>query len=627
MTLTQKPFFFILFLVFCLTNLFAQKNFEKELLNAYLKKDSSNYYFYQTYKKLKTKADTANYLYFKFFQKDKINETDSVHFFAKKIIPLYYQLDTTNRLRRIHVRLYYQYLHNGNYENALKEIHKALAIAQQQKDTANISLHYSDISILHHDFNDFEKGIFYGKKAFRIMNSAKNKEYKYLMYANNATGINFDDWNKPNSALFYHYKNLAYFKKVKDSLNFAFVLNNIANTNLKIRNYSKAKQYLKRALAINSVRNRDYNLASNYTNLGTIAYKENNYSKARNYFKKATYHANKSYSIEKKRDILEQEYFFYKKIKNYKKALEKQDAFYVLQDSVFNKERAEQFAKLEVEYQTEKKEKEIAQQKEKLLAQELAIKNRNIYAILLGAALLILGIIFYAVYKRNKLKKKQLQKEIDLKDALATIKTQNRLQEQRLRISRDLHDNIGSQLTFIISSIDNLKFISKDANQKLKVKLSNISSFTSETIHQLRDTIWAMNKPEVTIEDIHTRVLSYLEKAKNATQNIDFEVNQNIEDNVVLSSLMGMNIFRVMQEAINNAIKYAEASKISISMNKKEHQLIITTIDNGIGFDLNTVTLGNGLSNMEKRLSEIDGTIKIDSKIEKGTTIQIICKL
>ena len=104
----------------------------------------------------------------------------------------------------------------------------------------------------------------------------------------------------------------------------------------------------------------------------------------------------------------------------------------------------------------------------------MAIKNRNLYTILLISALLILGIVFYAVHKKNQFKKKQLQKEIDLKDALATIKTQNRLQEQRLRISRDLHDNIGSQLTFIISSIDNLKFISKDANQKLKDKLSNI---------------------------------------------------------------------------------------------------------------------------------------------------------
>ena len=241
--------------------------------------------------------------------------------------------------------------------------------------------------------------------------------------------------------------------------------------------------------------------------------------------------------------------------------------------------------------------------------------------------MLILGIIFFAIYKRNQFKRKQLQKEIDLKDALATIKTQNRLQEQRLRISRDLHDNIGSQLTFIISSIDNLKYISKDANIKLKNKLSNISSFTGDTIHQLRDTIWAMNKSEISVEDLHTRVLSFIEKAKIAVPETEFEIVCDIDKNSSFSSLVGMNIFRVIQEAINNAIKYADAKKIEIQLSKNNQNFIISIIDDGKGFDINTIDLGNGLSNMEKRMSEIDGKININSKTSKGTTIQIICNL
>jgi len=70
-------------------------------------------------------------------------------------------------------------------------------------------------------------------------------------------------------------------------------------------------------------------------------------------------------------------------------------------------------------------------------------------------------------YNQQKLRNSQLRKENELKTALAQIETQNRLQEQRLRISRDLHDNIGAQLTFIISSIDTLKLRFKDMNEKL----------------------------------------------------------------------------------------------------------------------------------------------------------------
>ena len=201
------------------------------------------------------------------------------------------------------------------------------------------------------------------------------------------------------------------------------------------------------------------------------------------------------------------------------------------------------------------------------------------------------------------------------------------MQEESLKISRDLHDNIGSQLTFIISSIDNLKYISKDASTKLKGKLSNISSFTGDTIHQLRDTIWAMNKSEISVEDLHTRVLSFIEKAKVAVTETEFEIIYEIDKNSSFSSLVGMNIFRVIQEAINNAIKYADAKKIEVQISKTNQNFIISIIDDGKGFDMNTIELGNGLSNMEKRMSEIDAKIHIKSELSKGTHIQIICNL
>lgn len=88
--------------------------------------------------------------------------------------------------------------------------------------------------------------------------------------------------------------------------------------------------------------------------------------------------------------------------------------------------------------------------------------------------LILASVIIYFLGKRNQLKRMQLEKELALKEELSQIKTKNKLQEQRLEISRDLHDNIGSQLTFIISSLDNLKFISKTKNSKILIKLEEI---------------------------------------------------------------------------------------------------------------------------------------------------------
>jgi signal transduction histidine kinase len=84
-----------------------------------------------------------------------------------------------------------------------------------------------------------------------------------------------------------------------------------------------------------------------------------------------------------------------------------------------------------------------------------------------------------------------------------------------------------------------------------------------------------------------------------------------------------MNIYRIIQEAINNALKYADANAIDVQFKKVENELFVSIIDNGKGFDPTTVEEGNGLNNMKKRAHEIDGNINIHSETSKGTTVQL----
>lgn len=207
------------------------------------------------------------------------------------------------------------------------------------------------------------------------------------------------------------------------------------------------------------------------------------------------------------------------------------------------------------------------------------------------------------------------------------IESQNELQEQRLSISRDLHDNIGSQLTFVISSIENLKFGIGDSNPKAQTKLSQISDFTKSTIIELRDTIWAMNTNEIVFDDLRVRILNFLNNAKIAKENIDFKftIEEKLKD-IKLTSLIWVNIYRTTQEAVNNAIKYADATKISVAINEVENHIQICIKDNGKGFDFNEVSKGNGLFNMEKRITAIEGKLSINSIVNEGTTIQILIK-
>jgi len=258
-----------------------------------------------------------------------------------------------------------------------------------------------------------------------------------------------------------------------------------------------------------------------------------------------------------------------------------------------------------------------------LAEKDLEVRRKNTYIYgSLGLAF-VLALIGFLLYKQQKLKNYQLKKEGELKSALAKIETQNQLQEQRLRISRDLHDNIGAQLTFIISSIDNLKFGFTEMSEQLRNKLSGISIFTSQTIYELCDTIWAMNKENITIEDLQARISNFIEQAKSASEQTDFSFNMDgdVSENQMFSSLEGVNIYRIIQEAVNNSLKYASAKSIEVNISKGQHKYKIDISDDGKGFDQNIVVLGNGLNNMKKRSREIGGEIEFLSKIGEGTKV------
>ena len=197
-----------------------------------------------------------------------------------------------------------------------------------------------------------------------------------------------------------------------------------------------------------------------------------------------------------------------------------------------------------------------------------------------------------------------------------------------MSISRDLHDNIGAQLTFIISSVENLKFGFPTVEESIKSQLTKISDFTKTTIVELRDTIWALNASEFSFEDLTSRIYNFIEKAQSAKENIAFQFI--IDDRCKsqkFTSLEGVNLYRTIQEALNNAIKYAEATEISVRVQPLEKGIFIQIEDNGKGFNLKKVELGNGILNMQKRIEEIGGTFTLQTEFSKGTQILIFLNL
>jgi signal transduction histidine kinase len=131
-----------------------------------------------------------------------------------------------------------------------------------------------------------------------------------------------------------------------------------------------------------------------------------------------------------------------------------------------------------------------------------------------------------------------------------------------------------------------------------------------------------MNSSAILFEDLKLRIMNFIEKAKKAQESIQFtfEIDADLS-RLELPSIVGMNVYRTIQESINNAIKYANAKQVDITIKSNGDQIDIKVSDDGIGFDIGDTSTGNGLLNMKKRIREIGGDFKLQSQIGEGTTV------
>lgn len=509
----------------------------------------------------------------------------------------------------------------GMYEAAIDNYLKALKIYEAKNYLEDQATVNNNIGMVYSYLGVNNKAVEFHTKAKNVFEKLNNKKGISNVY-NNIAIIYANDGDL-TKALSYFKFSLNIEEELKSKKGVAESLNNVGAVYYYMEEIDSALAYFRKSLKFEKLIGNDSGLGASYNNIAQVLIENKKLASTKMYIDSAYYYATKSKtSVDIETALLNYSEFY--EVKNdFGNSLKYFKAYSKLKDSVLNVETTSKIAKLEIEYETEKKEKEILAQRADLAEKELHINQKNTQIIGLVILALVLSVLGYLLYNQQKLKNNQLKKEGELREALVKIETQNKLQDQRLRISRDLHDNIGAQLTFIISSIDNLQYGFNLKNEKLTEKLSSISSFTKETIYELRDTIWAMNKSEILWEDLQVRISNFIDKANHSANAVNFQfvIEEGLEKELKFTSVKGMNIYRIIQEAINNAIKYAEPSEVIVIINKLNDLVCFKVEDNGKGFNINDVEQGNGLNNMQKRADEIKADFKIISEENKGTTI------
>jgi len=510
----------------------------------------------------------------------------------------------------------------GFYEEGLKNYLIALKIYESKKDIDQQGTVINNIGMIYSQMDLLEKAKVYHRKAIAIFQ--KSKYQKGLSESYNNLAIALANQDSLTKALRYFNYSLQIEEKLKDKKGIAESYNNVAGIYYYLQQIDSAKYYFEKSVELEREIKNFPGVAASYNNLALVMLEFKRNASAKNYIDSAFYYAKKSKVAEDYVNALENYALYYEALSDYKTANDYNKKFFTAKDSVFKNSNLENLHELEVKYKSAQKDAEISKNKAEIAENELQIKQKN--TIIYGSVgfAILLGLVGYLFYNQQKIKNIQLLKEVELKEALVKIETQNKLQEQRLQISRDLHDNIGSQLTFIISSIDNLKYFDI-AKEKLVSKFDNISGFTRNTITELRDTIWAMNKSSISVEDLQIRITNFIDNAQLAVHGITFEfsIDPNVNSAHEFTSVEGMNVYRIIQEAVNNAVKYAQAKQIIVHLKEENSVLFFNITDDGKGFSVAEVHLGNGLNNMQKRASEIGAEIIIDSKENQGTTVLI----
>ncbi|HRH60895.1 MAG TPA: histidine kinase, partial [Chitinophagaceae bacterium] len=198
--------------------------------------------------------------------------------------------------------------------------------------------------------------------------------------------------------------------------------------------------------------------------------------------------------------------------------------------------------------------------------------------------------------------------------------------ELRNRISRDLHDEVGSTLSSIgfLSSMALNDFDS--ANIKVHKTLSTISESSNKMLDAMSDIIWSIQPQNDSLENITARMISFASELLEARKiALSFRIANDLK-HMHLGIAVRHDFFVIFKEAVNNIAKYSEAAEVYIQLEFATPYVSLTIKDNGKGFDPEKVTRGNGLRNMKSRAEKMNALYHLRSVAGEGTVITLKVK-
>ena len=541
--------------------------------------------------------------------------SDSAYMYYSKAEKMYLQSNDNYNLARTRLNKSILQFNEGDFLGSEIAVFNALRVMKGEKASDVIYISYNHLGLIHNELGNYDRAIEYNSKALASINDNTIP----TVFQSKATSLNnmgyvYQNMNRHDKAITYFREGLKQenLKTDKPSL-YAMLVDNFAYSKFKTGDDSGLPEEFYQSLELRE---------SLQLTAGILVSK----------MRLSEYFASKKDSI-KSLKYARESLVLAKQIKNYKSvllalkqlsAIEPQNAsnytkqYIHINDSLQTAERKMGDKFTRIEYETD----QIKDENTDLVAQ-----NRNL--VFLFTALGVLGLFIFVIKtqkaKNRELLFKQQQQSANAEIYNLMISQQNTIEtgriEEKKRVARELHDGVLGRMFGVRMNLDGLNGFQDElaVNQRTNYlsELKNIEQDIREISHDLnREKSELINNFVAIVDGL------FEEQKKTYKSKLISIVDSGIIWEAVSNSVK-INLYRILQESLQNINKYAQANIIRVEFKKSEDHLILKMSDDGIGFNVKTAKRGIGLQNILFRTNECDGVVDIKSKKGEGTIITV----
>ena len=477
---------------------------------------------------------------------------------------------------------------SGHYPEALEDYQRSLSLYEGLNDAAGRAAVLMELGNFFKKRNEIDRALDHLRRGERLSREAGDSVL--LSNSLDTQGRIFQSTGDRQRAADLFARVLAIRRAIRDTVGLTYVYDNLGSLATEQGNFPAALAYLDSSIVIRRQLHDRQGEAIAVNNQGEVLLASGDTAAAVPYLQR-------SLAISRAVGFTDLQQWTmgllsesYAAVGDFATALAVQRGVQLLKDSLYSESTSRQVAEMQEQYEAEKRQRLLE-------SREASLAQRNAWLVAAGLGVILLLCLLGYVVRHAARRRGELRRQAEL-----------RLRDDRLRISRDLHDHLGAELGIIASDLGRL------GGQRGDDRLGAITGQVRYAMEQMRETIWAVRLEQATWEDLFARLRSFSARLTEGT--VAFTLDPALTGNA-LEPHRVLQLYRFGQEALRNAVRHAGGTRIEVVGRPGAFEIS----DNGCGFDPAAVTAGYGLSSLRERAAELGGELIVEDLSGGGTLV------